>query len=101
MINTFFTIDDVISKFGLNPRCYITGRLIDINKPKTYNFDHKIPTSRGGNNNIDNLGICTILANQAKFNMTPDELFNFCREVLEYQGYGVTKPLAIESSTRS
>ncbi len=86
-----FSVDDVIKKFGENPKCYLTGQPIDIYKPRSYNFDHIIPRSRGGDNSIDNLGICTKKANQAKNDMTPDEFINLCKQVLEHHGYKVTK----------
>jgi 5-methylcytosine-specific restriction endonuclease McrA len=86
-----FTVEDVIQKFGENTICYLTGDQIDINKPRTYAFDHVIPRSRGGNNDLDNLGICTKAVNQAKSDMTPDEFMNLCKKVLEYNGYTVTK----------
>ncbi len=79
-----FTTEDIINKFGENPKCYITGDDIDIYSPRTYNFDHIIPRSRGGDNTIDNLGICTKQANQAKHDMTPEELIEFCKKVLEH-----------------
>lgn len=85
-----FTVDDIINKFGENPKCYLTGEDIDIYKPNTYHFDHIIPRSKGGPSTIDNLGICTKQANQAKTNMTPDELIQFCKNVLSYNGYEVT-----------
>ena len=79
-----FSVDDVIKKFGEHPTCYLTGEPIDIFKPRTYNFDHKIPRSRGGDNSLDNLGLCTKKANHAKYNMTPDEFINFCKKVVDY-----------------
>ena len=84
-----FTMQDIIDKFGENPKCYLTGEDIDIYKPSTYEFDHIIPTSRGGDNSLDNLGIATKKANQSKRNMTPDELIFFCKKVLEYHKYQV------------
>lgn len=86
-----FTVQDLLNKFGNNPVCYLTGESIDIYKPRTYHFDHIIPRSRGGTNDIDNLGICTKAANQAKNDMTPDEFFNLCKVILEYNGYQVSK----------
>jgi hypothetical protein len=77
-----FTIDDILNKLGKNPKCYLTGVDIDINDTKSYNFDHIIPVSRGGTNTLDNLGICTKQANQAKNNMTPDEFINLCKLVV-------------------
>ncbi len=85
------TVDDIITKFGEHPKCYLTGEDIDIYKPTTYHFDHIIPRSKGGPNTIDNLGICTKNANQAKHDMTPDELIQFCKNILDYNGYDVSK----------
>ena len=79
-----FTIDDVINKFGENPKCYLTGDDIDIYQPRTYNFDHIIPVSRGGLNTLDNMGICTKKANSAKSDMTPEEFIDLCKKVLKY-----------------
>ena len=79
-----FTIEDVLDKFGDTPKCYLTGQHIDINKPSTYHFDHIIPRSRGGDNSLDNLGICTKKANEAKGDMTPDEFLNLCKQVISH-----------------
>lgn len=89
IMSTPFTVEDVINKFGENPKCYITGQSIDIYQPSTYQFDHIIPVSRGGNNSLENLGICITKANLAKNNMTPDELFAFCHQVIKYQAESV------------
>ena len=85
------SVEDVLKKFGENPVCYLTGQSIDLSKPSTYHLDHIIPRSRGGNNSLDNLGLCTKQANQAKTNMTPDELINLCKVILQHQGYHVSK----------
>jgi len=85
-----FTVEDVIEKFGESPTCYLTGTKIDINKPRSYQFDHIIPKSRGGQNTLDNLGICTKQVNQSKRDMTPDEYINLCKTVLENNGYTIT-----------
>lgn len=79
-----FSIQDVIDKFGENPRCYLTGEVIDIRKPRTYQFDHIVPVSRGGDNSLNNLGICTSEANQAKRNMTDVEFIDFCEKVVRF-----------------
>lgn len=79
-----FSVDDVIAKFGDNPSCYLTGQPIDISKPRTYSFDHIIPKSRGGDNSLDNLGLCTKAANQAKNDMTLDEFINSCKQVVKH-----------------
>lgn len=79
-----FSVDDVLEKFGDNPTCYLTGEPIDMNQPRTYSFDHIIPRSRGGDNSLDNLGLCTKQANQAKADMTPEELVEFCKKVIAH-----------------
>lgn len=86
-----FTLDDIINKFGDTPKCYITGDEIDVTKPRSYHFDHIMPSSKGGDNSLSNLGICTRQANLAKSDMTLDELEFFCKKVLEHHGYSVEK----------
>jgi 5-methylcytosine-specific restriction endonuclease McrA len=86
-----FKPEDVINKYGENTFCYLTGDRIDISKPRTYSFDHKIPRSRGGENTLDNLGICTKIVNTSKTDMTPEEYIELCKKVLEHNGYNVTK----------
>ena len=78
-----FKVEDLINKLGEYPKCYLTGREIDINKPRTYHFDHIIPVSRGGTNTLDNLGICTRDANMAKTDMTLDEFYKLCEDVIK------------------
>lgn len=79
-----FTYKDVINKFGETPVCYLTGQTIDISKPDTFSFDHKIPRSRGGENTLDNLGICTAEVNQAKRDKTPEEFIELCQAVVQH-----------------
>ena len=79
-----FTVQDVIEKYNQNPKCYLTGQEIDINDTNSYEFDHIIPKSRGGQNTLDNLGICSRQANQAKRDMTPDEFINLCKIVAQH-----------------
>lgn len=86
-----FTVEDVVKKFGDTPKCYLSGESIDINKPRTYHFDHIIPRSKGGDNSIDNLGICTAKANKTKSDMSVDELLMLCKKILETNGFKVNK----------
>ena len=79
-----FTFQDVLDKFGENPKCYLTGKPIDIWKPSTYHFDHIVSRAKGGDSTIDNLGICTKEANVAKNNMTKEEFIQLCKDVVEY-----------------
>lgn len=79
-----FTYHDVIAKFGEHPVCPYTGEVIDWLKPKTYNFDHIVPASRGGSNTLDNLAVCSSKANSAKADMTPEEFLAFCKSVVAH-----------------
>jgi 5-methylcytosine-specific restriction endonuclease McrA len=86
-----FTIEDVKNKIGDTPTCYLTGEPIDVNKPRTYHFDHIVPRSRGGSNTLDNLGVCTKKANMSKQDMTKDEYIEHCKRVLIHNGFEVNK----------
>lgn len=81
-----FTFLDVIEKYGETTTCYLTGDVIDLAKPSEYEFDHKTPRSRGGNNSFENLGISTREANRAKGTLTVDEFLNLCEKVLRHHG---------------
>jgi len=87
-----FKYDDIIKKFGENPTCYLTGRELSWLVAGEISFDHIIPRSRGGNNSIDNLGICCRDANMSKTYLTLEEYLSLCQEVLENFGYKVQLP---------
>lgn len=78
-----YTVDDILTKFGDNPKCYLTGKPIDLLQPKTYALDHILPASRGGDNSLENMGLCTKAVNMAKHNLTVDEFYDLCRSVVE------------------
>lgn len=86
-----FSSKEFIHKLESNPFCYLTGRKIDLWQPKTYQCDHIMPLSRGGNSNLDNLGLTCKEANMAKSGMTKEEFLLLCQEVLLYNGYTVIK----------
>lgn len=85
-----FSVKDVLDILGDNPKCYLTGVPIDLNDTKSYNFDHKIPSSRGGPNTLNNLGVCTKDVNQAKSDKTVEEFIDLCKQVLIHNGYTVS-----------
>lgn len=88
-----FNYKDVYAKYGDHFPCALTGRPLDFNKPETYEYDHIIPTSRGGDNTIDNLQIVCPEANRAKQNLTDEEFLDLCKEVVLNKGYKLYKPL--------
>lgn len=64
--------------------CYLTGRKVEFNKRFSYELDHIIPRSRGGDCSFENLGIACVQANQAKRDMTLDEFFQLCIDVVKH-----------------
>lgn len=80
-----FSTQDVLNKFGENPTCYLTGTPIDLNKPETYHFDHIVPASKGGTNDLSNLEICLKEANNAKNDLSLDELYDLCEAILNHR----------------
>lgn len=85
-INFTFTYADVKEKFQDNPTCYLTGDKLDLTDPKSFHFDHIVPISRGGSNDINNLGLATAEANKLKGNLTLDELLTLCEKILAHHG---------------
>lgn len=75
---------------GINTRCYLTGRAINIEKDD-FALDHKIPVSKEGTNELSNMGIAIPEANASKTNLTLEEYISLCKEVLENFGYKVLK----------
>ena len=56
-----------------------------------YNLDHIIPASRGGDNSLNNLGITHKVANTMKSDLTPEELIEWCKKILEFNNYKIEK----------
>jgi 5-methylcytosine-specific restriction endonuclease McrA len=69
----------------------LTGRTIDLLKPKTYQCDHILPVSKGGKSSLENMGLACKEANQAKSDMIMDDFLKLCKEVLEHNGYTVSR----------
>ncbi|NBX98082.1 hypothetical protein EBQ81_04430 [bacterium] len=79
-----FTEKEFLQKIGKNPKCYLTGKDIDLLDSRSYQLDHIIPRSKGGQNTLDNCQIATKDANYAKGNLMLDEFFALCKSVVDY-----------------
>lgn len=90
-IKSSFTWKDVIEKFGWETTCYLTGRKINLKELDTYHFDHIIPSSKGGESTLDNLGILCKDANIAKGSLILEDFINLCHEILSHQGFEIKK----------
>ena len=86
-----FTTEELLSRLGAQPCCYLTGNMIDLTNPASYSLDHVVPVSRGGTSTIDNLGLTTSEANRAKNDRTVEEFLVLCATVLKHNGYSVEK----------
>lgn len=86
-----FSTEDVLLRLLENPVCYLTGKVIDLKDPTSYELDHIVPKSRGGDSSLENLGFTTKIANRSKNNLLLAEFIQLCRDVLEHNGYKVEK----------
>ena len=82
----------MLNKVGENPICYLTGRNVDLSKKEEYHLDHIHPVSKGGSNELNNLGLACRDANVAKADMSTGEFVDLCAEVLRHHGFKVTPP---------
>ena len=81
-----FKLKDLIKKIGNDPRCYWTGRKIDLSSRRSYHLDHFLPRSRGGDNSLDNCVLACREANQGKGDLTSEEYIRTSCEVAVHRG---------------
>jgi 5-methylcytosine-specific restriction endonuclease McrA len=81
-VKSSFTSEDLIRKGGTT--CYLTGREIVMTDGSSYQLDHIIPASSGGTSILDNCGIACKQANWAKGDMTLEDFFQLCLDVVRY-----------------
>lgn len=86
-----FNIEDFLLKIGDEPKCYLSGEPIDLFKTKSYSIDHIIPATKGGENTLENVGLICSTLNKMKSDIYINELLEKCIQVLEYNGYIVSK----------
>jgi len=89
-INTTFTWEDVLKKYGEETNCYLSGEKINLFE-NNYSLDHKIPHSKGGDNSLENLRISHKTVNSMKSDLTPNEFIMWCKKILEYNGFKIEK----------
>lgn len=89
--NVSFTFRDILDKVGDEPTCYLSGRPIDLSDARSYELDHIIPRSKGGDNSLGNLGVAVREANRAKGQMTNEEFIALCIDVVQHNGYTLVK----------
>jgi len=87
-----FSYHDIIEKYGYETKCYLTGDDVNFRDALSFALDHIIPRSRGGTNSLDNCGVTTPAANQAKHSLLLPEFLELCEKVLKNFGYKVEKP---------
>jgi hypothetical protein len=78
------TVEEFINKFGNNPICYLTGKILDITKPESYVLDHLVPVSKDGSGDIENMKPCDPLANTMKWNTEYEDFIKLCKQIVEY-----------------
>ena len=78
-----FSLDQLIEKIGDNPKCYLTGKEIDLTKSRSYSLDHITPRSKGGDNSLDNCGLTCREANQAKSDLSLEDFISLCQSVVD------------------
>ena len=88
-----FNEEQLAEKIGDKPKCYLTGREINLDNSRSYQLDHIIPRSKGGDNSIENCGIACREANQAKNDMSYDDFVQLCREVVAYHDKNKKYPM--------
>ena len=72
-------------------KCYLSGREVNLDSASSFHFDHIVPKSKGGTNELDNLGVCTPEVNAAKGDLSVEEFIELCKDVLNHNGYTVKK----------
>ena len=86
-----FTTEEFLKKVGNNPKCYLSGEPIDLYNCEAYSLDHIIPSSKGGNNFLENAGLISLSVNKMKNDLSVEEFLNKCVQILKYNGYNVDK----------
>jgi 5-methylcytosine-specific restriction endonuclease McrA len=82
-----FNPKDVLEKYGSS--CYLTGRQIDYEDSLSYELDHIVPRSQDGDSSLENCGLACKAANRAKHDMSLEEFFQLCIDVVKHNNLKV------------
>lgn len=84
-------LEDILEKIKTNPICNLTGRLLDVENTNSWHLDHIIPSSRGGDNSLENCQIVCADVNRAKSGLLQEDFIQLCLDVVKHHGYKVEK----------
>lgn len=91
MVEESYTYKEAIEHLGgIKTKCYLTGKEINL-ETDDYCLDHIIPVTKGGSNELNNMGITIPEANASKSDLSLNEYLDLCKTVLENFGYTITK----------
>jgi CRISPR/Cas system Type II protein with McrA/HNH and RuvC-like nuclease domain len=83
--NNKIDINDLISRFFQKypkiPSCELTGKRINLSLGNTYELDHIIPVSKGGESTFENMQIVLSSVNRMKSHYDLDEFITICNLV--------------------
>ena len=90
--NNMFTPKELLEKISKEPKCWITGKSIELKDTSSWQLDHKVPKSQGGENTLENCDIATKDANSCKGPLLMEDFISICIQTLENHGFSVDVP---------
>lgn len=82
----YFSLKQFEEKVRSHPYDEYTGWKLDIEDPKDWSPDHRIPRSLGGNCSLENCAITSTKVNMAKGNQSIEEFLEMCRAFCRHTG---------------
>ena len=81
-----------------DPRCGLTGRLINWREDRSYEVDHIRPVANGGETSVDNLMLVCPEANRAKGTLSHEEFIQLCCDVARASSRMIDRPKLDQAS---